>query len=123
MEAQLKAALFAVKNILDAAEGKTRLSELDAVSVDILNCVATRATLGIPTSVGELTSLTKSSASHVTILKRLQVLTDLQWIEIRPSAQHHRRMNLQLTGMAIGEINAASEIVLKALSSEFTLNT
>jgi hypothetical protein len=32
-------------------------------------------------------------------------------------------MNLQLTGMAIGEINAASEIVLKALSSEFTLNT
>ena len=123
MKAQLKAALFVVKNILDAAEGKTRLSELDAVSVDILNCVSTRATLGISTSVGELTSLTKASASHVTILKRLQVLIDLRWIEIRPSEQHHRRMNLQLTEMAIAEINAASEIVLKALSSDFNPNT
>lgn len=104
----LKNTLFALSNILDAAEGSSRLMTLDLESRVILRFVGMRTHAGQEVCIKDITSHLQSYGSAVTLVKRIQGLCQSGWLVQGGSALHHRRVTLRLSAKAQREFNTMS---------------
>jgi hypothetical protein len=120
---ELKNTLFALSNILDAAEGQSGLASLDQESKAILKFVGANTRNGQEVCVKDITQNSALPGSPVTQMKRIQLLYREGWLVQGPSDQHHRRISLQLSPKATQELNAISEVLDSHLSSAFKPGT
>lgn len=104
----LKNTLFALSNILDAAEGRSKLGAMDPDSRAILKFVGASSEAGQEVCVKDITHNPQLHASPVTLVKRIQSLCDDGWLVQGTSLVHHRRVTLTLSAKARRELNAVS---------------
>lgn len=104
----LKNTLFALSNILDAAEGSSRLTALDLESRAILRLVGTSTSAGHEVCIKDITTKLQPYGSAVTLVKRIQGLCHSGWLVQGTSQLHHRRVTLRLSAKAQREFNAMS---------------
>lgn len=100
--------LFALTNILDAAEGRSGLGALDPESRAILKFVGASSSAGQEVCIKDITRNPQLHASPVTLVKRIQGLCMAGWLEQGTSTVHHRRVTLSLSAKARRELNAVS---------------
>ena len=120
---ELKNTLFALSNILDAAEGQSGLASLDIESKAILKFVGANARHGQEICIKDITQNAALPGSPVTLMKRIQRLTHDGWLVQGSSAYHHRRITLQLSAHAAQELNAISEVLENHLGKAFKTAT
>lgn len=108
--------IYALMNLLDAAESHSGLAALDEVSKAILRALFERQAAGALTCITDVSSQCGIDAAPATLLRRLRSLQDTGWLSVVPSAQHHRRQEVLLTPMALREIARASDHAEKALA-------
>lgn len=104
----LKNTLFALSNILDAAESQSRLGGMDPESRAILKFVGASTDAGLEVCIKDVSHNPLLHASPVTLVKRIQSLCESGWLLQGVSDVHHRRVTLQLSAMARTEINSVS---------------
>ena len=104
----LKNTLFALTNILDAAEGRSGLGTLDPESRAILKFVGASTGAGQEVCIKDITRNPQLHASPVTLVKRIQGLCEGGWLVQGSSQVHHRRVTLSLSPKARRELNAVS---------------
>jgi DNA-binding MarR family transcriptional regulator len=112
----LKTTLFALSNILDAAEGRSRLGDMDPESRAILKFVGACTGAGKEVCIKDITHNPQMHSSAVTLVKRIQSLCEAGWLVQGTSAVHHRRVTLSLTPKARRELNAVSARIEAELS-------
>jgi hypothetical protein len=117
---ELKNTLFALSNILDAAEGQSGLSGLDMESKAILKFVGANTRNGQEICVKDIAQNTALPGSPVTLMKRIQRLCNDGWLIQGSSDLHHRRVKLQLSDKATRELNAVSALLENQLGQTFT---
>lgn len=100
--------LFALTNIMDAAEGQSGLARLDQVSRSVLKFVEARAVDGYEVCVTDITSNPSLSASPVTLFSRIKGLCEGGWLLQSSSTHHHRRIALRLSAKARRELQAVT---------------
>jgi hypothetical protein len=105
---ELKNTLFALSNILDAAEGQSGLSALEPESKAILKFVGANTRHGQEVCVKDITQNSALAGSPVTQMKRIQRLCQDGWLIQGSSDLHHRRITLQLSPRATREMNKVS---------------
>lgn len=108
---ELKNTLFALSNILDAAEGQSALAALDLESKAILKFVGANTHSGQEVCIKDITQNSALPGSPVTQMKRIQRLCQSGWLEQGSSDQHHRRITLNLSLKATRELNAVSALL------------
>jgi hypothetical protein len=113
---ELKNTLFALSNILDAAEGQSGLAALDLESKAILKFVGANTRNGNEVCVKDITQNSALPGSPVTQMKRIQRLCQQGWLQQGASDVHHRRITLQLSTKATQELNTISELIETQLS-------
>lgn len=113
---QLKNTLFALNNILNAAEGAAEFGSLDAESRAILKFVGYSTSRGEEVCVTDITQNPSLGGSPVTLMKRLRVLKETGWLEMHRSDIHHRRLRLELSLKAKQDLNKVSAALEKSLS-------
>ena len=116
---ELKNTLFALSNILDAAEGQSGLASLDLESKTILKFVGANTRNGQEICVKDITQNSALPGSPVTQMKRIQQLCREGWLVQGSSRLHHRRISLLLSPRATQELNAISEVLENHLSTTF----
>lgn len=112
---ELKNTLFALSNILDAAEAQSGLAALDQESKAILKFVGANTRNGLELCIKDITQNSALPGSPVTQMKRIQRLCKDGWLQQGTSEQHHRRITLNLSPRAIRELNAVSHQLEKQL--------
>ena len=112
---ELKNTLFALSNILDAAEAQSGLSALDQESKAILKFVGANTRNGQEICVKDITQNSALPGSPVTQMKRIQRLCQDGWLLQGSSELHHRRITLSLSPRATRELNAVSQQLEKQL--------
>ncbi len=105
---ELNNTLFALSNILDAAEGRSRLGGMDPESRAILKFVGASTSAGQEVCMKDVTGNPLLHGSPVTLVKRIQSLCEAGWLVQGTSAIHHRRVTLNLSPKARRELNAVS---------------
>lgn len=113
---QLKNTLFALNNILNAAEGSVEFGTLDAESRAILKFVGYSSSRGEEVCVTDITQNPALGGSPVTLMKRLRWLKDHDWLEMHKSDIHHRRIRLELSAKAKQDLNKVSAALEKSLT-------
>lgn len=113
---QLKNTLFALHNILNAAEGSTAFGGLDSESRAILKFIGQNTADGQEVCVTDITQNPALGGSPVTLMKRLRVLKDNGWVEMHSSELHHRRIRLELSLKAKQDLNKVSSAIEKSLT-------
>jgi hypothetical protein len=108
--------IYALMNLLDAAESHTGLAALDEVSKAVVRALFERQSIGMATCITDVSSQCGIDAAPATLLRRMRLLQDTGWLSVVPSEQHHRRQEVLLTSMALREIARASEHAEKALA-------
>lgn len=108
--------LFALTNILDAAEGRSRMGALDPESRAILKFVGASADAKQEVCIKDITRNPQLHGSAVTLVKRIQGLCEAGWLVQGTSALHHRRITLSLSPKARRELNAVSTRVESELA-------
>jgi DNA-binding MarR family transcriptional regulator len=112
----LKTTLFALSNILDAAENRSGLGDMDPESRAILKYVGACTGAGQEVCIKDITHNPQMHSSAVTLVKRIQSLCEAGWLVQGTSAVHHRRVTLSLTPKARRELNAVSSCIEAELS-------
>lgn len=112
----IHATLYALMNLLDAAESQTGLAALDEVSKAIVRALFERQATGVSTCITDVSSQCGIDAAPATLLRRLRSLQHTGWLRVVPSTLHHRRQEVLLTPLALREIQRASDHAEKALS-------
>ncbi len=115
----LKNTLFALSNILDAAEGRSRMGEMDPESRAILKFVGASTSAGQEVCIKDVTHNPQLHGSPVTLFKRIQRLCESGWLVQGTSAIHHRRVTLSLSPKAGRELNAVSTRIESELEQLF----
>jgi hypothetical protein len=113
---QLKNTLFALNNILSAAEGSAEFGSLDAESRAILKFIGYNTSRGEEVCVTDITQNPALGGSPVTLMKRLRSLKDGGWLEMHSSSIHHRRIRLELSIRAKQDLNRVSAALEKSLT-------
>lgn len=116
---ELKNTLFALSNILDAAEGQSCLALLDLESKAILKFVGANTRNGEEVCMKDITQNHALPGSPVTQMRRIQQLCKQGWLEQGTSLIHHRRITLRLSLKAMRELNAISDRIETHLGSQF----
>ena len=104
----LKHTLFALTNILDAAEGRSSLGAMDPESRAILKFLGASNEAGQEVCIKDVTRNPQLHGSPVTLVKRIQGLCEGGWLEQGTSPVHHRRVTLTLSPKARRELDAVS---------------
>ena len=112
----LKNTLFALSNILDAAEGRSRLGAMDPESRAILKFVGASTEAGQEVCIKDITGNPQLHGSPITLVKRIQSLTESGWLVQGTSDLHHRRVTLSLSAKARRELNAVSSRIESELA-------
>lgn len=112
---QLKNTLFALNNILSAAEGSVDFGALDSESRAILKFVGYNTSRGQEVCVTDITQNPALGGSPVTLMKRLRLLRETGWLEMYNSNLHHRRIRLELSLKAKQDLNKVSTALEKSL--------
>lgn len=107
----LKNTLFALTNILDAAEGSSILAKLDPESRAILKFVGASTRAGQEVCIKDITHNPQLHGSPATLVKRIQGLCQAGWLLQGTSEVHHRRITLTLSAHAKRELNTVSSII------------
>lgn len=112
----LKNTLFALSNILDAAEGQSSLGAMDPESRAVLKFVGASTHAGQEVCVKDITHNPQLHGSPVTLLRRIQKLCEGGWLVQGTSPLHHRRVTLSLSSKARQELNVVSSKIESELS-------
>jgi hypothetical protein len=116
---ELKNTLFALSNILDAAEGQSGLAALDLESKAILKFVGASTRGGLEVCIKDITQNSALPGSPVTQMKRIQRLCEDGWLVQGSSDLHHRRIALSPSPKATRELNAVSDLLESQLGRKF----
>lgn len=119
----LKNTLFALSNILDAAEGRSKLGAMDPESRAILKFVGASTAAGQEVCIKDITGNPQLHGSPVTLVKRIQSLCEGGWLVQGTSTIHHRRVTLNLSPKARRELNSVSSRLESDLDQLFRRET
>lgn len=114
---QLKNTLFALSNILDAAEGESEFGQLDRESRAVLKFVGANEASGTEVCVKDITQNPALPGSPVTLMKRIHMLQETGWLVTGTSELHHRRVRLRLSAKSLRELNNTSTRLEQSLKS------